>query len=81
MSEGGGSGFLQVGCEEGEEAAELSQTPDPPFLTHTHTHTHTHHLAQGLTQSSRSGSTTAVIQEGGAGVLGSDWRPTPQGPT
>ena len=42
MSEGGGSGFLQVGCEEGEEAAELSQTPDPPFLTHTHTHTHTH---------------------------------------
>ena len=37
MSEDGGSGFLQVGCE--EETAELSQTPDPPSPTHTHTHT------------------------------------------
>lgn len=39
MSEGGGSGFLQVGGEEEEEVAELSQTPDPPSPTHTHTHT------------------------------------------
>ena len=45
MSEGGGSGFLQVGGEEEEEVAELSQTPDPPSPTHTHTH----RPAQGLT--------------------------------
>ena len=79
MSEGGGSGFLQVGGEEEEEVAELSQTPDPPSPTHTHTHTH--HPAQGSHWPSRSGRTTAVIQEGGAVVLGPDWRPTPQAPT
>ena len=77
MSEGGGSGFLQVGGEEEEEVAELSQTPDPPSPTHTHTHTA---QPRGSHWSCWSGSTAAVIQEGGAVVLGSDWRPSQTGP-